>query len=383
MTGDRAWLTANGDKIAKGCEWVLRERGATKRTGPDGARVLEYGFMPAGSLEDVTDYCYWLSTNALTCRGVLAAAEALADAGHPRGAELLREAREFQADLRAGFEEMRVRTPVVQLRDGSYVPSYPSRLYHRGRDFGWIREVLEGSINLIGPILDPAGREAAWVLKDYEDNRYLDAPFNYPLDNFEEQWFSRGGFSFQPNLWYFPPPYLDRDQIGHFLRALLNGFAACWRADIRAMTEHPLPGLDGWAGDHFKSSDESMVAYWLRLMFVQESGNDLYIGRGLPRACLAPGKTVFLKHAATHFGPTSVEIETSADGRTMTARIDPPTRKAPARVFVRFRHPAQARMTAATVNGRPAPFDPAKEWVTLQSLAGPVTVTAEFESGKK
>lgn len=380
MTGDREWLLANGERIVKGCDWVLREREATKREDASGRRTLEYGFMPAGSLEDVTDYYYWLSTNALTCRGVLAAAEALTETGHPEGARLLREAREFQSDLRAGFDEQRIRAPLVRLRDGSYVPDYPSRLYHRGRDFGWIREVLEGSINLIGPVIDPNSAQAGWILKDYEDNRYLDAPFNYPLDNLEEQWFSRGGFSFQPNLWYFPPPYLDRDQIGHFLRALFNGFAACWRADLRAMTEHPLPGLDGWAGDHFKSSDESMAAFWLRLMFIQESGDDLYVGRGLPRACLAPGKKTFLKGAATHFGPMSVEIETSPDGCHMIARIDPPARRAPKRMFIRFRHPENARMTAARVNDRSVSFDAAKEWIVLSEFPKSMTVEAIFEA---
>lgn len=381
MTGDRAWLLANADRIARGCDWVLRERDATKRTDASGRRVLEYGFMPVGSLEDVTDYYYWLSTNALTCRGVVAAAEALADAGVPEGTRILREAREFRDDLRAGFEEMRLRAPLVKLRDGSFVPAYPSRLYHRGRDFGWIREVLEGSINLIGSVLDPGEEGATWILKDYEDNRYLDAPFNYPLDNFEAQWFSRGGFSFQPNLWYFPPPYLDRDQIEHFLRALFNGFAACWRADIRAMTEHPLPGLDGWAGDHFKSSDEAMVAFWLRLMFIQESGNDLHIGRGLPRACLAPGKCVHLNRAATEFGPMNVEIATSRDGCAMTADIDPPTRRPPERVFARFRHPDRWRMIAARVNGKAVDtFDAGKEWVVLPPMAKRIHVEAEFRT---
>jgi len=380
LSGDRDWFLRNADRIAKGCDWVLRERDATKRTDPSGRRVLEYGFMPAGSLEDVTDFHFWLSTNALTCRGVLAAAEALADVGYPDGPRLVREAREFQADLRTGFEEMRVRTPLVRLRDGSFIPDYPSRLYRRGRDFGWIREVLEGSINLIGPILDPNSPEATWVLKDYEDNRYLDGPYNYPLDNFEAEWFSRGGFSFQPNLWYFPPPYLERDQIEHFLRALFNGFAACWRADLRAMTEHPLPGLDGWAGDHFKSSDESMVAFWLRLMFLQESGNDLYVGRGIPRACLVPGKRVFLTRAATHFGPASVEIETTPDGRRMTARIDTPLRRPPDRLFVRFRHPERARMIAASVNGQPTrDFDAAKEWVVIEKPHGDIVIEADFQ----
>ena len=34
---------------------------------------------------------------------------------------------------------MRQHAPLVRLNDGRWVPHYPSRLYHRGRDFGGCR----------------------------------------------------------------------------------------------------------------------------------------------------------------------------------------------------------------------------------------------------
>ncbi|MBI2193420.1 MAG: hypothetical protein HYU36_15705 [Planctomycetes bacterium] len=381
LSGDRDWLTQAADRIVAGCDWVVRERRATQRVDNRGRRVLEYGFLPAGSLEDVRDFYYWLSTNALTSWGLTAAAEALADAGHPEGPRLVQEARSYLADLRAGFLESRIRSPLVRLRDGSSVPYTPSRLHWRGRDVGWIREVLEGAIILTTTVLEPSSQESTWILKDYEDNRYLDSPYNYALDHFEGQWFDRGGFSFQPNLLYFPPPYLLRDQVEHFLRAFFNGFAACWRPELRAMTEHPSPTLADWAGDHFKSSDEAMVSFWLRSMFIQEVGNDLYLGRGLPRAWLASGETLFLKNAATHFGRMSFEIEARPGGNSIRARIDPPTRRPPARIFVRFRHPQKLALRRVTVGGRPWPdIDPAREWVILPPLTAPAELEARYDS---
>ena len=381
FTGDRAWLMEIAPGLIAGCEWVIRERQATKRTDAGGRRALEHGFLPAGALEDVTDFCYWLSTNALTYRGLVAAAAALSEAGHPEGERLVREAAAYRDDLGAGFREAMVRSPVVRLRDGTYVPHHPSRLYWRGRDFGWIREVLEGSVNLATTVLDPHCQEAAWILKDYEDNRYLDAPYNYPLDHFDGQWFSRGGFSMQPNLLYFPPPYLFRDQVEHFLRAFFNGFAACWRADIRAMTEHPLPTLADWAGDHFKSSDEAMVAMWLRMMFIQEEGDTLYLGRGLPRAWLGSREGVAIHRAATYFGPMSMTMRAREHGERIIAEIDPPTRRMPEQVVLRFRHADKARLTQVSVNGRPVDtFDAEKEWVVLPGLVEPATVEAHFPS---
>lgn len=378
-TGDRDWLLRIADRLIAGCDWVLREREATRNLDRHGRRVLEYGFLPAGTLEDVRDYYYWLTTNAMTCRGLMAAAEVLDEVGHPDGPRLLEEARTFRDDLRAGFHEMMVRSPLVRLRDGTYVPYHPSRLYWRGRDVGWIREVLEGSINLIGTILEPDSAESTWILKDYEDNRYLDAPFNFPLEDCERQWFSWGGFSMQPNLVYFPPPYLLRDQIEHFLRAFFNGFAACWRSDIRAMTEHPLPTLSDWAGDHFKSSDEAMVAWWLRLMFVQEQGRDCYIGRGLPRAWLRDGETVAIRRAVTYFGVVSLEYHSSVNKGRIVAHIVPPRRHPPARIIVRFRHPDKIPLREVRVNGQAwDDFDPVKEWVRLPAIPDSVEIEAVF-----
>jgi hypothetical protein len=379
FTGDAEWLLRIGDKLAAGCDWVIRERQQTQRTDSEGKRVLEYGFLPAGSLEDVKDFYYWLSTNCLTWRGLDAAAQALAEVGHSEGERLVREAEAYREDLLAGYRESMSRCPVVRLRDGSYVPHFPSRLYLRGRDVGWIREVLEGAICLTTSVLDPNSQESTWILQDYEDNLYLDAPFNYPLEDFEREWFSRGGFSMQPNLLYFPPPYLYRDQTEHFLRAFFNGFAACWRRDIRAMAEHPLPTLSEWAGDHFKSSDEAMVAMWLRMMFIQEVGDTLYLGRGLPRAWVGSEEVVAIRDAATYFGPMSLGYQSLDGGRRIVARIESPTRKPPRQVIVRFRHPERARLTGALVNGQAVDsFDADREWVVLPSLDAATTVEALF-----
>ncbi len=379
FTGDAEWLRRIGGKLAAGCDWVIRERRQTKRTDAEGRPVLEYGFLPAGSLEDVKDFYYWLSTNCLTWRGLDAAAHALAEVGHSEGERLVREAKAYREDLLAGYRESMSRCPVVRLRDGSYVPHFPSRLYLRGRDVGWIREVLEGAICLTTTVLDPNSQESTWILKDYEDNLYLDAPFNYPLEDFEGEWFSRGGFSMQPNLLYFPPPYLYRDQIEHFLRAFFNGFAACWRRDLRLMVEHPLPTLSEWAGDHFKSSDEAMVAMWLRMMFIQEVGDTLYLGRGLPRAWVGSEEEVAIRNAATYFGPMSLAYQSLEGGRRIVARIEPPTRKPPRQVIVRFRHPEKARLTGALVNGRAVDsFDADREWVVLPAIEGATTVEGLF-----
>jgi len=229
-------------------------------------------------------------------------------------------------------------------------------------------------------LLDPASRQAEWILKDYEDNRYISDRFGYPLPLFEQFWFSRGGFSFQPNLLHGPLPYFYRDQIKHFLRAYFNGFVSAYDPTVRMLCEHPLPELGYIRGDHYKSSDEAQSAYWLRLMFVAEIEGKLHLGRGLPRYWLEDGNSIGIKNAATYFGPMSYEIRSRAAAGTIAMSLDPPTRNAPREIVIRFRHPQTKPIRSVTLNGSPwKDFDPEKGDIRLSGGYPPhIEVVAQY-----
>ncbi len=128
-TRDRKWMGRTAAKLIQSCDWVTRERAATMASNPDGTRPIAFGLLPAGSLEDVQDYWYWLATNACTAWGFQALADALADYGHPQAARLERDAKAYRRDVLRAFTEAKVRALVVRLRDGTYVPKYPSEVY--------------------------------------------------------------------------------------------------------------------------------------------------------------------------------------------------------------------------------------------------------------
>lgn len=380
-TRDRAWMEQAAPKLVKACDWVTRERQATMTRNPDGTRTIEYGFLPAGGLEDVQDYWYWLATNANTVWGFDALAGALADYGHPEAPRLQKDAKAYHDDVIRGLTEARIRTPVVRLRDGTYVPKYPSHLHERGRSLGWIRETLEGSLFLlIDGLIPPDAPEAAWILKDFEDNLYISDAYGYSIPVFDQFWFSRGGFSMQANLLDGPLPYLYRDEIKRCLRAYFNGFASAFYPEIRMCNEHSKPELGYPAGDHFKSSDESNLTYWLRLMFVREQGQDLYLGQAIPRYWLSPGRRVGIDRAASHFGPLSLWILSRADQGEIRATLTPPERNRPTTIYLRFRHPEGKPIRTVTVNGKDYDkFDVRKEWIILPgSLRGPQEIVARY-----
>lgn len=372
FTRDDAWLQQAAPGIRAAADWIVRQRARTAaRPEP------ERGLLPAGSLEDIGDWWPWLSTNCYTWRGLDAAAWALAQASHPDAPRLRREADDYRAAILRNFRAARDRAPVVRLRDGTCVPHIPSHPYRRGRCFGWICETLEGALHLlIAGLIDPRSPEAAWILKDYEDNLYLSHQYGYTLDDFDRHWFGRGGMSMQACLLLHVEPYLARDDVKHALRGLFNAQAASYFPDVRLNTEHALPELGSWRGDHFKSSDEANAAGWLRYLFLREDGDTLLVGQAVPRAWLADGRTCGLEHAATWFGPASITF--TAGPGILTARLTGPTRNPPARIRLRFRDPRERSLAAVTVNGRPW-TDFQADWVTLPGTIGQADIVARFQ----
>ncbi|MFH1717925.1 MAG: hypothetical protein ABIF19_11275 [Planctomycetota bacterium] len=373
-TRDRDWLSKAAPKIVKGCDWIINERKRTVAAADRSPiRAIERGLLPAGNLEDIRDWRIWLSTNVYSWWGMDSAARALADAGLPDGPRLLEEAAAYRRDIVAAFTEAMCRSPVVRLRDGSWIPHIPPEVHRRGRTFGWITETLEGPIHMIRTgLIGPWDRTATWIIQDYEDNLYISEQYGYNItgEQFDKYWFSRGGISQQANLLCNPIPYLLRDEPKHFLRAYFNAFAASYFPDTRMMTEHALPNIGDHRGDHYKSSDEANSTYWLRLMFVEERGDELVLGAAIPRYWLADGKSCGIENARTYFGPMSVKYESKVSQGRIEATLDPPHRNPPKKIYVRFRHPEGERMTRCEINGKPCTtVNVEREWVVLTDFA--------------
>ncbi len=372
FTRDRAWLERAAPGIVKACDWIIRETARTADRHP-----LERGLLPAGSLEDIGDWWTWLSTSCYTWRGLDNAAWALEQIQHPDAQRIRQAADTYHHALIANFTQAMERSPVVRLRDGTAIPQVPSQVHRRGRSFGWICQTLEGALHLlITRAIDPKSELGTWIVKDYEDNLYLSNQYGYTLDDFDQYWFSRGSMSMQACLLLDVEPYLYRDEPKHALRALFNGEAVSYFPDVRLNTEHALPEMGDWRGDHFKSSDESNCAGWLRDLFVREENDDmLFIGQAIPREWLAPGQHCGLEKTSTWFGPVSV-LYTGGD-REILCQFKGPTRNPPKEIRLRFRHSQGKRLTGVMVNGKPwTKFD--GEWITLPGDIGMATISGLF-----
>jgi hypothetical protein len=135
--------------------------------------------------------------------------------------------------------------------------------------------------------------------------------------------------------------------------------------------------LGDWAGDEYKSSDESNVAGWLRYLFVREEGDTLLIGQAIPREWLRAGQKCGIERTGTYFGPTSV-VYTGGDS-TITAKLEAPRRNPPKAIRLRFREPGGRPLASVKVNGQSWKRFKG-EWVELPGDVGAATVVATYSS---
>ncbi|MCS7224162.1 MAG: hypothetical protein NZ959_06365 [Armatimonadetes bacterium] len=369
FTGDKKWLETIVPHLIRGAEWIIQERSRTKNENS-----LIRGLLPCGSLEDITDWWPWLSTNVYSWRGLDAVAWSLEQLHHPERKRLREEAEDYRKAIVAAFRSAAEQSPVVRLRDGTAVPHFPSSVFRRGRSVGWIREVLEGALHLlITRVFDPCSKESLWILKDYEDNLYLSPIYGYKIPDLEKNWFDLGGFSLQACLLYSPEPYLFRDDVAHALRAIFNAIAAYYFPDTRMITEHALE-LGEWRGDHYKTSDEANAAGWLRFLFVREEGDDLIVGQAVPLDWLGSGQKIGIERTHTYFGMVTVFFQRTSN--RIWCHLEGPKRNPPRCIFLRLRHRSDERLKQVIVNGQVwADWD--EKWIRLPGDIGDAIIEGQ------
>jgi len=376
MTRDKRWLARVAENIVSGCDFITRERQATK-IERDGVRVPEYGLMPAGHLEDNDEWRYWHAVNAHAHLGIKWAAEALAEIEHPEATRLARDAEEFKRDILASLERTRIESQVVTLFDNTSIPHLPVRTDIRGPEWGWFREGAYGLLHLVdGGVLEPTDERVTWIMKYLEDLVYPSRDRGRPID-LEKHWFSQTGLTIQANLLNNGVAYVRRDEPKHAVRALFNDFAASIYDDVLVFTEHPVIQLSRGVGPYYKTPDECGFLNLLRACMVWEEGDTLFLAKAAPMSWFTPGETVELRDAATFFGPVSYKIEVTDD--SMEARIEPPRRNPPVKLVIRLRRADGRPMKSVTVNGKKhTHFDPARQIVRVKPDGKKISVRANY-----
>jgi len=381
LTGDKEWLRRVAPNVVKGCDFIIRERQATKLTDQDGKKVWQYGLLPPGHLEDNPEFLHWYAVNAYASRGMWDAAEVLAEIGSPDAERIRKEAEEYQADVRQAARRSMLLSPVVNQGGGTYVPFQPTRCLLRGRDLGWIRDCLYGPIHLLDcGIYRPESREATWILKDAENDVFVGGERGLGIDT-RRWWFSHGGMTLQPNLVPTPIVYVRRDEPERAIRCFYNTLTASVYEDVRAFCEWLPPPWRGrrGGGPLYKTPDESAFVVWLRYLLAVEDGNRLTLCPAVPREWFADGEEIIVERLPTYFGEVSFRVVSQTEKGQIHATVSRPSRRPPKELWLRIRHPQQKPIREVQVNGNPhRGFNAAKETVFLPATGETLDVVVEY-----
>jgi len=258
----------------------------------------------------------------------------------------------YQRQLLAALEDSVAETPLLRLRNDTWIPGVPWRRGALMR--GWEErpeEIAVSALRLVNDgVLPPDDPFTGWLLQHLEDNLLLGA------------WRAEGRpwrpaqISPAPLTLALADVYLARDEIGLCWRALRNALAT--RLDAETLTL-AAPGA-GRLPDHL--ADECRWLRQLRHTLVRETPDRLDLGAGLPRTWLAAGQTLRLTRFPTTFGRLNLLLEGRADAIHARVRLADDA-VPPARVRLRLRPPEGRRFREVRVNGHRAKCS--GDWLSL------------------
>lgn len=370
---DKAWLKRVAPQLIRAADWIIEQRNQTRVLDHNGERVLHYGLLPAGMLEDCYEWRYWYATNAYAYLGMKSMAEAFAEAGMPQ-AEYYGEAAEaYHADILRSLQRVMERTPVVRLRDNTCVPYVPVHPYQRFRYFGAkkseyydrygmnirptlrlsaTREVLYGPVTLLKTgLINPFSEMAEWILNDWEDNLTLSSSMGLNTHGWvdDEFWFSRGGMVFQAGLQNPISVYLNRHETQAAIRSLYNNFTALYYPDVVMLSEE-YRMWEHASGPFYKTPDEARMVSQILDMLIDEQGDEVWLANGVPQRWLEVGQRVELFGAQTRFGSFSYVLKPGVEVNTIEAKVTLPDSLPDVRLFVHA--PFGKPIREVTVNDR-------------------------------
>jgi lysophospholipase L1-like esterase len=369
---DDDWLSRITPEIARVGEWIVRQ--IEKTSQPAGKDRPEFGLMPPGVMADWNAFAYHFANNAYYYAALRELGIMLAANRDARSTVFAARSAKLKEDTLRAYRRTQAQSPVIPLRNGAWVPHYPSQVhspgplgdYFPGQDAGrsWCYDVEIGAHQLVPTgVLDAKSRDVDNMLNHMEDVQFLaDGWFDYPHSLNQSDWFNLGGFSkVQPYYTRNAEIYALRDDVKPFVRSYFNTLAAMLNQEVLTIWEH-----FNHSGAWDKTHETGYFLHQTRMMLVQERGDELWLAPLITNNWLKDGMSLSVTNAPTRFGRASYDL--TARGGVIEAKIEPPKRSAPAAIVIRLRHPEGKKLTVVTVNGRPhAAFDPQNNTVRITS----------------
>ena len=364
LSGDRASFDRLLPQTLRALDWCL---GEMKRANHPESPVPGLTLAPLNDLSHAARS--WAFNQAYFVAGVDLLGRALDEIQNPRAAECRAAAQTMRTAVEREFARASVRAAAVQLADGTWSPYVPCDAQASGRLFkAWYpTDVDTGPLHLTRlKALDPRGPLTTAMLHNHEDNLLI----------------HQGGMMNEPVYNMQATAYLLRDEPKPAIRAFYSMMACAFSHSVFEPVEHRW----GWPQYFGPPSTDGAWFELYRNMLVHERDDDvLVIAQATPRAWLENGKRIEVRHAPTYYGPLSFTMESRADAGEIITTVEPPKRKQPAALLVRFRHPQEQVLRSVMVNGKPwTDFNPAQEWVRIDKpTPWRHVITAKYNPGAR
>lgn len=344
LSHDRAALEALLPYSLKALDWCLQEiqRSAGR---PDTARGLVWA-----PLNDGTGEGAWAFTQAYIYAGLDFFGRVLREIGHPRATECQAAAGEFRRSVEHAFGAATLRSPIVQLRDHTWIPYVPCEALTPRRllDQWYATDVDTGASHLLRlEALPSLGVLADSLIQDHEDNLFLNG------------W----GMANEPVYNPLSTAYLLRDDP----LAVIRGFYSYMACAFSHAALEPVEHRWFW-GQYFgpPSTDGAWFDLYRHMLIREMNDDSLFLAQATPRKWLDNGQRIEVRNAPTYFGKLSFTIDSRVGEGRIQTDIAMPDIRLPRSLILRLRHPEAKPIQSATVNGKSwTNFDTGKEWIVI------------------
>lgn len=329
----------------KSLDWCLNAmRTADARSGPSHGLFL-------APLNDGTGNGIWAFNQAYMYAGLEAFGMVLHEIGDPHAQEALDAGRKIHQAIEQKFGHATMLSPVVQLRNHTWVPFVPNNALvpHRNLDEWYPADVDTGVIHLLRlGALSVDGELADYMLNDQEDNLFYRG---WGMDN-------------EPVYMPQATAYLLRDDPKAVIRDFYSNLASAFSHTVLEPLEHR------WAHQQYygpPSTDGSWFNLYRHMLIDDLQKGTLFLAQATPRKWLENGDTIKVSNAPTYFGTLSYTIQSHIDSGRITASADLENGNPPESLLIRFRNPQAKPMRSVTVNGQKwTDFNTTKEWIRIK-----------------
>lgn len=335
-TRDDNWVNAIKLSLIKACDWIITKRHADSPAGTVGAGMIK------GKVADPEDHYRQYMLNAYQYLGLARVAEMLHATDPERAAALAEEVSPYRSDIRNALVESHIKSPLVPLRDGRWVPACAPWAEAAGPDafaldgqLSYTHEAVYARDSLLGPlytvfaeVVEPHEQLADFMVEShYEHMCMLGAAFSQP-------YYSR-----------HPMVHLKRGEVQAFLQSYYAVMAALADRETHSFWEH-LFGVsphktheEGW----FLMETRRML--YSEMNFSMQQGGVLQLLPGIPRAYLKHGQSIHVKNAHSYFGVLDFSVQSVLDEGYVDVSMACPQghERGLTSVQIRLPHPLQRR----------------------------------------